>query len=170
MEIQDTLTAAADALVESNISFALIGGFALAAHGVVRATQDIDLLVDGKKKEQAKATLLKKGFSVQFENDEVMHLTGLGQLDCLFANRPMTQAMLARAVKINEFPVPVVLAEDIIGLKIQAYSNDSMREFQDKADIQALMEANELLNFDQVKIYADMFDQWDFIQALRSKL
>ena len=51
MQIQDTLTNAKEALEKAGVQFALIGGFALAAHGVVRATQDIDLLVDGDQKE-----------------------------------------------------------------------------------------------------------------------
>ena len=33
-------------LEEAGVEYALIGGYALAAHGLVRATEDIDLLVD----------------------------------------------------------------------------------------------------------------------------
>ena len=33
-------------LEEAAVEYALIGGYALAAHGLVRATEDIDLLVD----------------------------------------------------------------------------------------------------------------------------
>jgi len=170
MEIQDTLSLAASTLQKNNIQFALIGGFALAAHGVVRATQDIDLLVDGKKKEEVKSALTKAGFKVAFENKEVIHFSGLGQLDILFAHRESTLNMLSRATTISEFPVPVVSAEDLIGLKIQAYKNDPKREFQDKADIQSLLENVQNLDFNLIKKYADLFNEWSFITELRKKL
>lgn len=170
MSIEDTLSLAAKALKMEGIQFALIGGFALAAHGVVRATQDIDLLVEGQKRDQAKNSLTKHGFKIVFENAEVMHLSGPGQLDLLMANRPPTMSMITRARMINDFPVPVLCAEDIIGLKIQAYKNDSKREFQDKADIQALMETVADLDFKLIKDYADMFDEWKFISELRQRL
>jgi hypothetical protein len=167
MEIQDTLNQAAGALRNESIRFALIGGFALAAHGIVRATQDIDLLVDGTKKGEARRALSQAGFKTVFENEEVMHLSGPGQLDVLFANREATSEMLVRARTINEFPVPVVSAEDLIGLKIQAYKNNPKREFQDKADIQALMEQIATLDYTLIKKYSDMFGEWEFICKLR---
>lgn len=170
MEIQDVLSLASLSLKKMNISFALIGGFALAAHGVVRATQDIDLLVDGENKSAAKQALTAAGFKIVFENNEVVHFSGAGQLDILWANRESTQGMLKRAHSINEFPVPVVSAEDLIGLKIQAYSNDSKREFQDKADIQSLLERFKDLDFQLIKKYADMFGEWEFIDNLRNRL
>jgi hypothetical protein len=170
MGIQDTLSLAAEALRKENIKFALIGGFALAAHGVVRATQDIDLLVEGSKKERAKQSLLSAGFNLAFENDEVMHFSGIGQIDTLLANRSATLDMLNRAKPINDFPVPVVSAEDIIGLKIQAYKNDPKREFQDKADIQSLLGSVQNLDFNLIKKYADLFDEWDFISELRKRI
>lgn len=170
MRLQDTLSMAANALAKANLKFAVIGGFALAAHGVVRATQDIDLLVDGNSKDLVKNVLTHCGFTVIFENQEVMHLSGAGQLDILFANRAHTQTMLTRARTINEFPAPVVIAEDLIGLKIQAYKNDPKREFRDKADIQCLLENKKDLDFQLIKKYADLFNEWAFIVELRDSL
>lgn len=170
MALQDTLSRAAKALESSNILFALIGGFALAAHGIVRATQDIDLLVDGRQRDLVKSALILSGFQLVHETEEVFHFSGPGQLDILLANRSPSQAMLIRATKINEFPVPVLRVEDIIGLKIQAYKNDPKREFQDKADIQALLELDKDLNFKEIKQYADLFDEWVFIEDLRKRL
>ena len=94
MNIEDTLTRSTEALSKESIAFALIGGFALAAHGIVRATQDIDLLVDGTKKDLVKEALIKAGFELVLETKEVLHLSGLGQLDILWANREPTQKMI----------------------------------------------------------------------------
>jgi hypothetical protein len=170
MSIQDTLTAATDALAKEGIAFALIGGFALAAHDVVRATQDIDLLVHGDGRATASRALTEAGFEVVFENKEVSHWKGVGQLDVLWANREPTREMLTRAQKIRQFPLPVVAAEDLIGLKIQAYKNDPSREFQDKADIQSLLERGSTLDFQLIKRHADLFGEWAFIEELRKRI
>lgn len=170
MDLQDTLSSAASALSAEKIGFALIGGFALAAHGVVRATQDIDLLVDGSMRNKAIKCLESIGFIISHESPEVVHFSGKGQLDILFSNREPTRQMILDAKKINDFPIPVVSAEGIIGLKIQAYKNDPRREFQDKADIQSLLEIYKNLDFDKIKFYADLFGEWNFITDLRSKI
>lgn len=99
-----------------------------------------------------------------------MHFSEAGQLNTLLANRDATLDMLKRAKRINDFPVPVVSAENIIGLKIQAYKNDPKHEFQDKADIQFLLGTVENLNFNLIKKYADLFEEWDFISTLRKKI
>lgn len=46
-------------------------------------------------------------------------------------------------------------SEDIIGLKIQACTNDPSREFQDKADFQFLIENVESLDWQRIQSYAD---------------
>ncbi|MCB0367733.1 MAG: hypothetical protein H6624_09470 [Bdellovibrionaceae bacterium] len=168
MKIEDTLTRASGALDKNSIRYALIGGFALAAHRIVRATVDIDLLVDGTDKALVKSSLEQAGFRVDCETTEVLHLSGPGQLDILFANRHHSQQMLARAKPINNFPVPVVDAEDLIGLKIQAYKNAPEREFQDKADIQSLMKTCKGLDQNRIDEYARIFDELEFIQSLRT--
>ena len=55
---------------------------------------------------------------------------------------------------------------DIIGLKIQAYVNNHKREFQDKADIAAIIEKCDSLNWDTIKYYAEIFEEWDAIQKI----
>lgn len=47
IQLRKTLETARDLLQNEGVDFALIGGFALGAHGIHRATKDIDLLVDG---------------------------------------------------------------------------------------------------------------------------
>ena len=42
------------------------------------------------------------------------------------------------------------------------------RALRDKADIQALIEANEGLDWQAIKRYADMFDEWPEISRIRS--
>jgi DNA repair ATPase RecN len=170
MSLKDTLSTATEMLKTESIAHALIGGFALAAYGVARATQDIDLLVDGSDHQKVKQLMMTAGFKVVHESNEVLQLSGIGQLDLLFANREATQKMLATAKVFNQFPVPVVALEDLIALKIQAYVNDPKREFQDKADILALLQNNPNANYDIIKKYADLFEQWSAIEDIKTKL
>ena len=75
--------------------------------------------------------------------------------------------MLEDALPAAQLPVVVLRVEDIIGLKIQAYCNDSTRELQDKADIQNLIRKTPDLDWERIKTYADLFQQWATVEKLR---
>ena len=155
------------ALLESiGVDHALIGGFALAVHGINRATGDIDLLVDENDKAKLLSGLSQKGYVLRHETPEVLHLEGPVRLDILLARRPISRGMLLRAKPAPLLLVKCLEAEDIIGLKIQAYCNDRRRELQDQADIQFLMRQYPGLDLDRVKAYADAFSEWPLLQKL----
>ena len=168
--IRKTLEQAHTALNNANIDHALIGGLSLSHHGIHRATQDVDLLVNGSSKNEIIKTLEKVGFKLYVETEEVMHFTGEVSLDLLLAHRPLSLAMLDNAVLSENLNVKCVAAEDIIGLKIQAYKNNAKRELQDKADILSIISKNNNLDWDKIKHYADIFNEWDTIEKLRSNL
>jgi hypothetical protein len=46
MDLFEQLRQLVETLGKSHLDYALCGGFALAAHGIVRATEDIDLMID----------------------------------------------------------------------------------------------------------------------------
>jgi hypothetical protein len=46
MDLFDELRKLIEALGKASLDYALCGGFALAAHGIVRATEDIDLMLE----------------------------------------------------------------------------------------------------------------------------
>lgn len=166
LNLRKTLSEVTSLFQSNQIHHALIGGFALSAYGEFRSTVDIDFLIDGSKKDLAKSLLLANGYKLQFESKEVLQFTGTGYVDVLLANRPMSLEMLKNANQNKDLGVYVVKPEDIIGLKIQAYKNDSSRIHQDKADIQGLLK---LKNLDMilVKKYADIFGEWDEILKLK---
>lgn len=154
-------------LIASKIDHALIGGFALALHGITRATGDIDLIVLEENKNELIEGLDQIGYKLQLETKEVLHFLGPARVDILLAKRPLSKQMLGRAKLDPVLNIKFLQAEDIIGLKIQAYCNNSKRTLQDKADIQYLMNQYPGLDYDQIKIYADLFNQWDEIKKLR---
>jgi len=165
IELRKTLDLVHRLLSDNSIEHALIGGFAMAVYGYHRATSDIDLLADGQSKNEIKNILTQNGFKLVFESDEVLQFTGLGFVDILLANRPLSLQMLKQARKDSGLNIYVIQPEDIIGLKIQAYKNDSSRELQDKADIQNLLKLKNL-DYSLIKKYADLFNEWDVIKKL----
>lgn len=167
--LRDTLKLAHRALSDAGIDHALIGGLSLGGYGVHRATMDVDLLIHGTEKEAARLALADHGFNRIAETEESVHFGGVGNLDLLLANREPSQAMLKRAGTPTVSGIKCLRPEDIIGLKIQAYVNDRKREHQDKADIEAVIEKCQDLNWDTIKHYADIFGEWEAIGHFRRK-
>ncbi len=171
IELESQLKLAFEALTGANVPHALIGGLAMARHGAPRATADIDLLIDEEQKTAAFKALSGAGYVLRAETDETAHFGGTGALDVLLARRALTRAMLSNSWGDGRHQItPSVEVEDIIGLKIQAFSNDPRRWLRDQADIEALIAANPTLNWDRVKHYADIFDRWPAIEAIRQRL
>ncbi len=169
MSLRHTLNLAHKALSHAEIDHALIGGLALATLGINRATGDVDLLIDGQQKDLAKKVLQDSGFILKHDSSEVLHFEGPGFLDVLLANRPLSLKMLESSKIIPSIHMKCLAAEDIIGLKIQAYINNPKREYQDKADIRSLMEKDPNLDWEKIKVYADIFDQWTEIQKIKAR-
>lgn len=137
--------------------------------GVHRATADVDFLIDGDKKELAKEVLAQNGFRLVIETNEVLHFSGSGPLDLLLARRPPTREMLKRARTLPGLGVKSLGAEDIIGLKIQAYINEPRRALQDKADIASLIQLHKHMDWDKIRYYADIFGEWPTLEKLRAE-
>jgi len=165
LDLRITLIKAHEILKNQNIAHALIGEFALAVYGYHRATVDIEIIADGAKKEIIKHQFVQQGFLLRYESEEVLQFSGPGLIDIILANRPLSQEMLKQAIESKELGVSVLRAEDLIGLKIQAYKNDPSRMHQDKADIQLLLKLPDLV-LARVKKYADLFSEWTEIEEL----
>ena len=165
--------------VKDNLKYAVIGGFALESAGVVRATMDIDLLVLADNKSRIKSIMIANDYELVFESEEVITFIGsddsLGRVDFLLAHRKYTLAMLERAQKRSVLQgsteIYVVEPEDLIGLKIQAMANDRDRYYQDMADIQMIIKNKyEILNFNRIKEYFELFDKLDDYNKLISDI
>lgn len=155
-------------LFQNQIDHALIGGLALGVYGYERFTNDVDILLEADNAQLAKKVLISVGFELFHETKEVMQFVGIGHLDVLLASRIVSKTMLADAVFVDGLGIKCLLAEDIIGLKIQAYCNDSNRRLKDLADIQELLGKNDL-DLVKIKNYADIFSEWPTISGLVSK-
>lgn len=151
------------------VRFALIGGLALAVHKVIRATQDVDLLVDGENAEEIDQALTKLGYRCLYRSAEAgNYLRGDERVDLLYASRPMARRLLAAAAEQKTVfgDLRVIGAEGLIGFKLQGWINDPRRT-QDLEDIRALLRAHRAtLDMAEVREYFRLFDREPLLDEL----
>lgn len=148
---------------------ALIGGLALAAHRVVRATQDVDFLVEAEDAERIHAMLIDLGYACVYRSDDAANYRrGDEGLDLLYARRPNARRLLAEA-EVRDTPMGrlhVISAEGLIGFKLQGYVNNPRRT-RDLDDIRSLLQANRHdLDLTEVRQYFELFGKIDVLDTL----
>ena len=158
---------------------ALIGGFALPFHGVQRATGDVDFLVEVEAGDAIHHALLQAGARCVHRSDEAANYAGsmptMAPVDLIYARRERAREMLrrarSRALRGARVRVPVVDAEALIGLKLQALVNAPSRSTRDQADIDALFAAcGRSLDRDLLRDYYRLFDREDELETLLARI
>lgn len=128
-----------------NIRWALIGGFALGALGIHRATIDLDFIIHSGDLEKVDKIMRTHDYRCVYKSDEVAQYVCqakiFGEIDFILAHRNISYKMLERAQDKEIFSrtVKVLRPEDIIGLKIQALANDETRVSKEYSDIESLL-------------------------------
>ena len=165
----DQIREAVAAFVGLRTPPALIGGLALAAHQVVRATRDVDFLVDADDAERLHALLLGLGYQcIHRSEDAANYLRGDEGLDLLYAHRPEARRLLATAQERETGlgRLRVISAEGLVGFKLQGFVNDASR-MRDLDDIRALLRANRgTLDMQEVRRYFALFDREPLLDEL----
>jgi hypothetical protein len=97
-----------------------------------------------------------------------------GEIDFDHAFREAALAMLARTVEKTLFSdgvsIKVVLPEDLIGLKLQAFVNNPDRSGLDRYDIEKLMELHgKTLDWKLVTQYFEIFESMELFEELKRK-
>ena len=162
------------------IDFVLSGGLALSTMGIFRFTKDIDFLIFEESKKSIHDIMTDLDYQKQdFSTEEIFSywspIKALGQIDYLFARRKYTRAMMRRAKKCpvfdGEYMLKTILPEDLIGLKIQAISNDPANRFPvDASDIQRILQikTNEI-DMELVRKYFELFSKEDLLDEWLGK-
>jgi len=154
---------------QNNIHYAVIGGFAIGALGIMRSTIDIDLIILANEMEKVDKILKESLYECVYKSENVSQyvseLLPLGQIDILHAFRDISVSIIKRAKRIlafNRYNIPVAIPEDIIGLKLQALINDESRENLEYSDIemilQHLIEEHIDVNWKLLKEYFALFN------------
>lgn len=148
---------------------ALIGGLALAAHKVVRATQDVDFLVDVDDGDRLHQILLDLGYTCIHRSEDAANYVRRDEgLDLLYAHRPVARRLLAGAEDRETAMglLRVISVEGLIAFKLQAYVNDATRT-RDLDDIRALLRSNEgRIDLEEVRRYFALFEREGMLDEL----
>jgi predicted nucleotidyltransferase len=148
------------------IRYAAIGGFALGVLGVPRATMDLDFLVHRDNLSKLHDSLTALGYERVFHTGNVSQYrhddAAWGSVDFIHAFRKVSLSMLERAKSYPAFGgkqrVRAVDPEDVIGLKVQAMSNDPARRAQELNDIERLMSVyGTKLDWERIREFYGLF-------------
>jgi predicted nucleotidyltransferase len=163
---------------ERGVRYALIGGFAMGALGIARATMDLDFLVRRDDLATLDSIMDRRLYRLAYRSENVSQyvsdLALLGQVDFLHAFRLVSTSMLGRAREIDAFGgslrVRTLPPEDIIGLKVQALANDPLRELQEIVDIRLLAERfGPEMEWGRIREYFALFDRMEMYDELRQR-
>jgi hypothetical protein len=148
---------------------ALIGGLAVAAHQVVRATQDVDFLLAGEAADKIHEALLNLGYQcLHRSEDAANYVRGSEGLDLLYAHRPIARRLLEQAIP-RDTPMGrlrIISVEGLIGFKLQGFTNDATRT-RDLDDVRALMKIHRAsLNMAELREYFALFNQLELLDEL----
>lgn len=163
---------------KENIRYALIGGFAMGALGIMRSTVDLDFLVDYQDLPKLEKIMEKHNYNCVFKTENVSQYVSdvkiFGEIDFLHAFRKISVSMLNRAkevpIFVGKFKIRILIPEDIIGLKLQALVNDKSRENREYADIESIMDNfREKLDWDLIEDYFSLFDKKEKYEKLKKK-
>ena len=174
MEFQRILSLLIAAFEADEIRYALIGGFALVVHGVMRTTVDLDFLVHRDDLDRLDSIMSRIGYKLAFRTDDVSQFVAptpdLGEVDFLHAFRDYSKEILASAqtMDLAGLKLQVARPEDLIGLKVQAMANDQMRRSRELADIESLLERYQgRVDWQRIKAYFELFDFRDDFKRVK---
>jgi hypothetical protein len=163
---------------KEQVQYAVMGGFAMGALGIIRATADLDFLINNTDLSKIKKIMKQHGYRCRYQSENISQyisdLTFFGEIDFLHAMRERAIGMLSRAKEISVFDgtlkIRVLIPEDIIGLKLQALANDPNRETQDYADIELLLNNfKSNINWDLLAEYFTLFNLLQKYHELKAK-
>ena len=135
----------------AGVKYVVVGGFAVALHGVVRATKDVDVLIEATRPNAARALKALEGlrFGISRELDPAVvaanPITIVGDdprvdlLTLAWSVRYPDAAPRAQWVEIDGVRVPFADLDTLIRTK-------QTGRFQDKADLESLEQVKRLLH------------------------
>jgi hypothetical protein len=151
--VQDTLRRLAHRLTEEKIHYAVIGGMALALHGLVRPTLDVDLLLSREGLERFVELLVGRGYVPLFPGARKhfrdsatgvnVEIITAGEYPEDGKPKPVVFPLPEQAaITVGEFSV--VSLEKLIELKLASGLSAEHRQLRDLADVQQLIEVLKL--------------------------
>ena len=146
--IVSNVQAAFDLLAKCSRPFLIVGGHALAAHGVVRQTIDIDCLMAVEDQAAFEGNLTCASYRETARTENFARYAGqspdLPEIDILFVDASTFAKLQLESIPLrrgaHEFHVPNL--PRLIALKLHAIRNEPRRERRDLSDIAELLRLN----------------------------
>ncbi len=149
--------------------FGLAGGLALHAHGITRATVDLDILVEDVARRATLAHLASLGYETLHVSDGFSnHLhpePRRGRVDCIYLDGHTAGLVFARARPVTLFGRALLApsAEHLAAMKAQAIKDDPRRTLRDLVDVEALLalpgvDAEEIRGYFQKRGLLELLD------------
>ncbi|MDR0274601.1 MAG: nucleotidyltransferase family protein [Burkholderiaceae bacterium] len=165
----DQIREALSAFARNGVEPVLIGGLAVAAHQVIRATQDVDFLVEAEAADGLHATLLQLGYRCVYRSEDAAnYVRGDQGLDLLYARRPIARRLLAKA-QPRDTPmgrIRIISVEGLIAFKLQGFVNDATRT-RDLEDMRALLRLHRsTIHMAELREYFTLFDRTELLDEL----
>ena len=134
-----------------DLSFLVIGGHAVNAHGFARFTRDLDLLICRTDVERWLAVLTAGGYAVAHDGGNFLQLSAAAKdatpVDFMLVNEPTFLQMKAAAkeIQIENLSFPRPLSGPSIGAQIaRLETGPSRRGYKDLVDVLSLVDANRI--------------------------
>jgi hypothetical protein len=146
IDFQRQLAALAGFLEERGYRYALVGALGLAAYGLPRATQDLDLAVERRAQDDLISHLESTGYQTLHRSEgysnHVHPDASRGRIDLVYVDPRTADLLFGSARSFPAEPgrsVPVASPEHLAAMKVVAMKNDPSRTLQDLADIRFLL-------------------------------
>ncbi len=151
--VHETLRNLALRLTQEHIGYAIIGGMALAIHGLVRPTEDVDVLMTADGLDRFRERLVGRGYVSAFPGARKQFrdaATGV-KIEVITAGeypgdgKPKSVVFPApEAASFEADGISVVNLETIVELKLASGLSAEHRTLRDLADVQMLIETLDL--------------------------
>jgi predicted nucleotidyltransferase len=135
----------------NGLSFVVIGGEAVNAHGYSRITRDLDLLISKTEMEKWVRVWETQGYRSQYDGGNFVQLLPVAEdaipVDLMLVNEPTFQQMKAAAkqIQIEGFSFPIPCLDHLLALKFHALKHGPpTRGYKDLMDVLSLMDANQI--------------------------
>jgi hypothetical protein len=133
-------------LEERGYRHALIGAVALAAHGLLRTTQDLDLIVESAAQPNLIGFLETQGYETLHRSSGYSNHShpepARGRVDFVYVQGETSDRLFSSCSPLRGpggIEIPVPRPEHLAALKVVAMKNNPSRELQDLADIRFLL-------------------------------
>lgn len=177
MCMKNALEILCESFARESVDFMLIGGFALAAHGVVRQTMDVDCLIDEADSGSADKALTGCGYRQGFKADSFVkyeHQSGLFMdIDVMLVDEETFGKMRDRSSieQIGDADIRVPSVSHLLALKLHAVKNNPRRELKDLGDaVELLRHGKDVVPRDELREICERYGPEGVFERLEGYL